>query len=144
MATSGASPHEASPAKNAIFVLLIVLAQTWGNLLLAVGMNHMPGLLAISFSAYLHDAFTSISLVSGTLLVTVSMFAQLSMYTWADLSYVLPVTASGYIVTAILSRFILQEQVSVSRWVGVALIAFGVVFVARTPSETKDLERVEQ
>lgn len=76
-------------------------------------------------------------LVAGTSLTALSMFAQLSMYTWADLSYILPVTASGYVITAILSKFFLYEHVSISRWIGVVVISFGVVFVAETPPDTK-------
>jgi uncharacterized membrane protein len=72
------------------------------------------------------------------------MFAQLSMYTWADLSFVLPVTASGYVVTAILGKLFLNEAVSISRWVGVVIIAFGVVLVAETRADTKHLEGTNQ
>ncbi len=144
MANTRVPRKEDSTLKNAVFVLLIVFGNTIGNSLLAWGMNHMPALLAIPFHTYLRSAFTSGPLLGGTFLVTVSMVAQLYMYTWADLSYVLPVTASGYLVTAILSKFFLQEQVSVYRWAGVALISLGVLFVAPTPSDTKHLESVPQ
>jgi drug/metabolite transporter (DMT)-like permease len=144
MAITSVHLKEHSAKKNAVFVSLIVLGNAIGNLLLAMGMNHMPGLLAVPFLDYLRNAFSSASLLGGTFLVTVSMVAQLYMYTWADLSYVLPVTASGYLVTAVLSKYVLQENVSVFRWVGVVLISFGVLFVARTPSDTKHLESVQQ
>ncbi len=144
MAVTSLHPKEHSPLKNAVFVLLIVLGNTVGNLLLAIGMNRMPGLVAVPFIDYLRDAFSSGSLLGGTFLVTLSMVAQLYMYTWADLSYVLPVTASGYLVTAVLSKYFLQEHVSMYRWLGVLLISFGVLFVARTPSDTKHLESVAQ
>jgi uncharacterized membrane protein len=65
------------------------------------------------------------------------------MFTWADLTYVLPVTASAYVLTAILSKFFLHEQISVSRWIGIVLISFGVLFVSGTPERTKpELEEV--
>jgi len=70
----------------------------------------------------------------------VSMFSQLTMYTWADLSYILPVTASGYVVTAILGKFFLKEQISTFHWIGVVIISFGVFFVAETPPDTKHHE----
>jgi drug/metabolite transporter (DMT)-like permease len=123
--------------KNAVFVSLIVLSNTFGNLLLAISMVAMPSIFSVPAHAYLLLILSRGSFLSGTFLITLSMFAQLSMYTWADLSYVLPVTASGYVVTAILSRFLLQENVSLSRWIGVLIISFGVVLVARTPSDTK-------
>ncbi|MES2220374.1 MAG: EamA family transporter, partial [Acidobacteriota bacterium] len=65
------------------------------------------------------------------------MVTQLSMFTWADLTYVLPVTASAYVITAILSKVFLHDQISISRWVGIALISLGVIFVSETPPRTK-------
>jgi hypothetical protein len=40
------------------------------------------------------------------------------MFTWADLSYVPPMTASAYAFTAILGKFFLGEQISAERWAG--------------------------
>ncbi|MFI5105558.1 MAG: EamA family transporter, partial [Terriglobales bacterium] len=56
---------------------------------------------------------------------------------WADLTYVLPASAFGYVVTAFLSRFFLHEAVSPWRWAGVLLITCGVGLVARGPSLTE-------
>jgi drug/metabolite transporter (DMT)-like permease len=134
---------ERKSLKNAAFVLLIIFGNTFGNLLLAIGMNRMPPLFAVSFGRYLVAAFTDVALLAGTFLVTVSMFSQLYIYTWADLSYVLPVTASGYVLSAILGKYVLSEHVSISRWLGVGAITLGVLFVAPTPADTKhtgDLE----
>jgi drug/metabolite transporter (DMT)-like permease len=133
-----------SPAKNALFISLIVFGNTVGNLLLAISMAQMPSISSIPFQDYIATMLSNVFFLIGTFLITLSMFAQLSMYTWADLSYVLPVTTSGYVVTAILSRFFLQEKVSVSRWIGVVIIAFGVALVAHTPSDTKHLEGEKQ
>lgn len=133
--TVGYTPHPA--LKNAVFVLLVVVGTTIGNLLLAAGTNHVPSLMSVSFPVFLGAAFFNSSLLAGTLLVAIAMIAQLYLYMWADLSYVLPVTATSYIMTVILSEFVLRENVSVSQWVGVSLISLGVLFVAPTPSDTK-------
>jgi drug/metabolite transporter (DMT)-like permease len=142
--TKAARQNTGITPKNVLFVMLIVFGSTFGNLLLAVSMAHMPSIFLIPFPDYMGQMFGNVSFLAGTSLITLSMFAQLSMYTWADLSYVLPVTASGYVVTAILSKFFLQESVSISRWIGVVIISFGVALVARTPSDTKHLEGAEQ
>lgn len=126
--------------KNIFFVALIVVGNTVGNLLLAITMSQMPGFRSVGLQDYLILILSNAFFLGGTFLITLSMFAQLSMYTWADLSYVLPVTASGYVVTAILSKFFLQENVSASRWLGVVIISLGVFLVAHTPSDTKHLE----
>ncbi len=129
-----------STLKNAVFVALVVITNTVGNLLLAFGMNRMPDFMATPFLNYLGAILGSFWIVGGTVLLIISMASQLSLYTWADLSYVLPVTASAYVVTAILSKFFLHEHISVNRWVGVAVISLGVMLVSETPAQTKRLE----
>lgn len=137
METKTARQTTGNVVKNALFVALIVFGNTFGNLLLALSMARMPSLFATPFQDYTVSLLSSPYFLSGTFLITLSMFAQLSMYTWADLSYVLPVTASGYVVTAILGKFFLQESVSFARWIGVVVISFGVCLVAHTPPDTK-------
>ena len=127
--------------KNAVFVLLVVLTNTIGNVLLALGMNAMPDLFSTSLAAYAWTLFANVNIIGGTALLIVSLFAQLSLYSWADLSYVLPMTASAYVVTAILSKFVLHEQISLNRWAGVTLISFGVLLVSKTPVRTKPARR---
>jgi drug/metabolite transporter (DMT)-like permease len=56
---------------------------------------------------------------------------------WADLTFVMPATAFGYVVVALLSRFWLHEHLSVYRWAGIALIVCAVGFVANGPSRTQ-------
>jgi drug/metabolite transporter (DMT)-like permease len=56
---------------------------------------------------------------------------------WADLTYVLPATSLGYVLLALVARFVLHEHVSPLRWLGIALITGGVGFVAGGPSLTE-------
>lgn len=126
-----------SKLTNRIFIVLIVITNTIGTLLLGVGMERMPDFGATSLVSYLTALLTSWYVVAGTALLIVWMIAQLSMFTWADLTYVLPVTASAYILTAVLSKFFLGERISIARWIGVVIISFGVALVAETPPDTK-------
>lgn len=126
-----------SNLKNRIFIVLIVLSNTVGNLLLAIGMKHMPAFQAVSPQGYFLTLLESYWILGGVALLIVWMVAQLSMFTWADLTYVLPVTASAYVITAILSKFFLNDQISIERWAGIVLISVGVMFVSETPERTK-------
>jgi uncharacterized membrane protein len=58
----------------------------------------------------------------------------MALLSWADLSYVMPVTAIGYVVTAFAARIFLGENVSLARWIGIVLITAGVTLVGRTDS----------
>src|SRR5690348_17482565 len=102
-------------------------------------MKDMPDFKPESLSGYASAFLTDPWILGGIALLVVWMVAQLSMFTWADLTYVLPVTAGGYVLTAILGKFFLGETVSIARWLGIALISFGVVLVSETPPhETGD------
>jgi drug/metabolite transporter (DMT)-like permease len=122
-----------SNLKHALLIGTVVLSNSVGNLFLAFGMRGMPAFHFGSVLGYVLLVITNPAIILGTALLVLFMIGQLSLFTWADLSYVLPVTASGYIVTAILSRVFLHENVSNMRWAGVVIIAFGVMLVAETP-----------
>jgi drug/metabolite transporter (DMT)-like permease len=122
---------------NRLFIVLVVATNTLGNILLGIGMERMPDFYAVPFLSYITTLGTSWQVLGGTALLVVWMIAQLSMFTWADLTYVLPVTSSAYILTAILSKFFLGEQISVARWIGIVIISFGVLLVSETPPDTK-------
>jgi len=56
---------------------------------------------------------------------------------WADLTYVMPATALGYVLLALVARFVLHEHISPLRWIGIVLITSGVGFVAGGPALTE-------
>jgi transporter family protein len=125
-----------STRKTALFLSVAVLANSFGNLLLAMAMDRLPAFSSTPFAHYLYLALVNPYLLPGTVLSALYMVAQLSLFSWADLSFVVPVIASSYIVTALLSKFILGEPVETERWIGVVLISLGVALVARTPAAT--------
>jgi len=129
-----------STLKNAIFFVMVVCGDTLGNLFLALGMARMPDLAVSPFWHYVASLLGNFRLLGGTGLLALAMLSRLSLYTWADLTYVLPVTASGYVITALLSKFVLHEYISHNRWIGVVLISIGVMVVARTPVDTKHVK----
>jgi drug/metabolite transporter (DMT)-like permease len=128
---------EAPDLKHRISIVSIVVSNSIGNVLLGIGMKQMPEFESTSILSYLVSLTTNRCVVMGTALLIIWMIAQLSMFTWADLSYVLPVTAAIYIVTAIVSKFFLDEQVSRCRWVGIVVISCAVLLVAETSPRTE-------
>jgi drug/metabolite transporter (DMT)-like permease len=65
----------------------------------------------------------------GITLLILWMLSRMALLSWADLSYVLPVTALGYVANALLGRFFLSEQISPQRWAGTLLIVAGTTLV---------------
>jgi len=120
-------------------VALIVVFGSAGNLFFDVGMKRIGALQGWSM-AELRFAFVAIFSsvwiwlgITGMLLFLAALMLVLS---WADFSYVLPATASMYVVIPLVGHFVLGESVTGLRWMGVALICVGVVFVGQTPANT--------
>jgi bacterial/archaeal transporter family protein len=122
--------------RNRIFIALLVVSNALGNLFLGIGMQSMPEFQPARALHYIATILINRWIIGGTALMILWMIAQLSMFTWADVTYVLPVTASAYVLTAVLGKFFLNESISSARWGGIALISFGVVLVAETPPWT--------
>jgi len=76
--------------------------------------------------------------IAGGIALLIAFFASyLTALSWADLTFVLPATALGNVIVALLSKFWLHEAISLERWAGIALITLGVSFVAQGPSLTQ-------
>src|SRR2546429_2224021 len=76
------------------------------------------------------------SVAVGILLLLAFFACYTTALSWADLTYVLPATSLGYVVVALIGKFVLHEQVPATRWIGILLIAAGVGFVAGGPART--------
>jgi drug/metabolite transporter (DMT)-like permease len=72
----------------------------------------------------------------GVACVLASFVLYLMLVSWADYSYVMPVSSFGYALVALLGVLVLGESVSPGRWAGVALICLGVTVVGRTEHRT--------
>src|ERR1700730_3386002 len=72
----------------------------------------------------------------GILLLLAFFATYMTALSWADLTYVLPATSLGYVILALVARFVLHEHVSPMRWLGIVLITGGVEFVAGGPELT--------
>lgn len=123
--------------KTALFIAVAVLANSFGNLLLALAMDHMPGFDSAAFGPYVVRLLENPYLLPGVALTALYTLTQVSLFSWADLSFVVPCIASSYVASTLLGEFVLGEHVQLIRWVGVVLIAIGVAMVAETPVATK-------
>jgi drug/metabolite transporter (DMT)-like permease len=68
------------------------------------------------------------------------MISDLALLSRADLTFVLPVTASAYVFIAIAGHFLLGDHISWQRWLGIVVISLGVILAEETPSLTSAAE----
>jgi drug/metabolite transporter (DMT)-like permease len=110
-----------------------------GDTLLSRGMKDV-GEIHVSNWTQAISAIANPWVAAGIVCLCVFFGSYLASLSWADLTFVLPATAIGYVVLALLSKFFLHEQISLARWAGIALITAGVGFVAGGPSVTQRTE----
>jgi len=60
----------------------------------------------------------------------------MALLSLADLSFVLPVTAIGYVISVFIGKLFLHETITEQRWLGTVLIFFGAVLVGTTSRNT--------
>lgn len=73
---------------------------------------------------------TNPAVLIGVALEAAFFFALLYLLTHRDVSLIWPLTALGFVITTLAAQFILKEQVSIVRWLGVALIVVGAALVS--------------
>ena len=122
--------------KNAIVLTIAVLSQAAGNTVLSKGMK---GFVAASSAqgdtGFLWMALHLIgspAICLGTLFLTLFFVLFSAALSWEDLSFVLPVTSMGYVLSLVFAHQFLQETVSTTRWLGTVLISLGVLLVAKS------------
>ena len=109
--------------------LAVIVLNAVGNCCLSIGMRSRD---ATDYAG----AMTNAWVIAGIVLLIGWLLSQLALLSWADLTYVLPITASSFVGSAILGAVVLHEHVSAARWSGIALIAAGIVIVGRTRPRT--------
>jgi drug/metabolite transporter (DMT)-like permease len=112
--------------KTLLLAAVVVVANVAGNFALGWGMKHAPA-SATPISALLEPV-----VMVGIVLLIVWTLLRIKLLELADLSYVLPITAVGYVFNAIMGALFLHEQVSMQRWAGTLLIVAGAALTATT------------
>jgi len=117
--------HARLRLKTWIFAVVVVFSNVFGNFFLKRG---MPPALATPLD-YITVLFRP-RVALGLLLLIVWLMLRMALLSWADLSYVVPVTAVGYVLVAVVGKVLLNEQITMTRWTGIGLIVAGVALVS--------------
>jgi len=130
MAHQKLSPHQY------LILGLVAVCAPLGDTFLSRGMVGLPS-ISLEHPASLIAAVFTPWVAAGIALLIGFFASYLTALSWADLTYVLPATAFGNVIVALLARFWLHEPISPLRWAGIVLITVGVGFVAQGPSLTE-------
>lgn len=102
----------------------------FGQIVLKVGMAR-NGEISLSVGPLL-QAITNPFVLGGLSLYGISLLIWLVVLSREDLSFVYPMVAFSYVLTTILAKFFLKEDVPALRWLGLALILMGIICVAKS------------
>jgi uncharacterized membrane protein len=106
-----------------IFTPIIIAAL--GQLILKIGMNKVGEFNLIK-------TFTNPTVILGLFFYGVSLILWLLVLSKEKLSFVYPLVAFSYVLTVMLSKFVLKETVPPLRWFGLVFIIIGILVVAKS------------
>jgi uncharacterized membrane protein len=124
------------PLKTRILALVVILSNVLGNFALSLGMKAQTVAMASTGIMPYVRAFFSPMVLLGVSLLILWMLSRMALMSWADLSFVLPITSIGYVISALMGKFFLNEHISPQRWAGTLLILAGMALVSFTPHRT--------
>jgi undecaprenyl phosphate-alpha-L-ara4N flippase subunit ArnE len=120
------------------FLLLIatVACDIIGQVCFKLGVGHDDGVAGAGeapvrsgVAAFLGDLVGSPWIVAGVLVYAVEFVVWFAALTRLPLSEAFPFNALAYCGVVLASRYLLHEEVSMRRWLGTLLVAFGVALI---------------
>ena len=125
----------ASKLKTCVLVLAVVLLNASGNLLMAWGMKHIPEAVSWNPAGYIR-AMLNPFVAAGIAVLILWLLTRMALLSWADLSFVLPLTGLGYILNAFSGKVFLNESITSAHWIGTFLVFIGTAMVGSTQHQT--------
>ena len=106
--------HRLTASQYAV-LLAVMLTASLGDSCLKRGMEQVGSVDVHHLGLLWHALFNPY--VDVGILLLIGFFASYTTaLSWADLTFVMPATAFGYVVIALMGRFWLHETLSLSRW----------------------------
>lgn len=122
-----------SRSRTLLLVVSVIFFNAVGNLVLTLGLKQVPEHLGMNPLGYI-EAMVHPAVAAGIALLIMWLLTRMALMSWADLSFVLPVTAAGYVLATVLGHLFLNETVSPERWAGTLLIFAGASLVGLSAS----------
>jgi drug/metabolite transporter (DMT)-like permease len=119
--------------EDKLLLAVLIFGSTGGEIAVTYGMKatgEPARLRPIALLKFLGRAVCNGWFWLGIPLMAMSFYALLVLLSWKPVSYVIPMSALSYVVGTIGAKYILGEDVSGARWIGVLLVCAGVILVA--------------
>ncbi|MCI0663730.1 MAG: bacteriohopanetetrol glucosamine biosynthesis glycosyltransferase HpnI [Acidobacteria bacterium] len=118
--------------KTFLLLCSLIVGSTLGEICSAKGMKQVGDVSFNSRSLLraIRKMVRNPYLIAGVGFLAISFFSFLSLLSYQDLSFIVPLTAVTYLTNTLGARFFLKEKVSKRRWIGTILVAGGVLIVS--------------
>ena len=126
--------------KTYIFLVLIVLFSSGGNIFLSQGMKKIAAVhveSAMDLTRLFVRVFSNGWIWTGIAALLIFLGCFMVALSWADYSFISPASASSYIVVPLVGHFLLGEKVPLLHWAGIMIICVGVGLVRHTAPSTR-------
>jgi uncharacterized membrane protein len=132
---------------NLFLLIALIFTQVLGDISLSRGMKEFGAANPfdlLGLEKLIIYLLTNSWIWIGVSVLILSLLLYLAAVSRLDLSYVLPVHSSSYVLNALLAWLILGEQVSLFRWLAAILISIGVCIVSFSehPSSQKNIHQI--
>jgi drug/metabolite transporter (DMT)-like permease len=128
--------------KVLLLLLVALVLEAVGVVCLSAGLKELgefKGVNASELWRLVRGGATNGKILAGVALETAFFVFLLVLLKRHDVSLIWPLTALGFVLTALSARFILHEHVSATRWVGVFLIVAGAALVSWSEKSKRPL-----
>ena len=121
--------------KVVLLLIFFICCSTGGEISMTHGMKQVgepENLRPMALLRFLGRAVRSGWVWLALPMLAASFYSLLALLSWAPLSVVIPASAFNYVVGTLGAKYLLKEQVSRKRWMGVAMVCVGVALVLIT------------
>ena len=121
-----------SLTKLLIILLAGLLFEAAGVVFLSKGLKQLGNVRprnAVEILRVVKSGATNANILLGVFLEAVFFGTLIYLMSQADLSFIWPLTALGFVLIMLAAKFLLHEEVSAVRWSGVVLIVAGSALI---------------
>ena len=119
--------------KILVILIFALCVEAVGVVFLSKGLKQIGEVQTVSareISRIIAKGATNGSIMLGIALEAAFFGALLYLLSQRDVSLIWPLTSLGFVITALAAKFILNEEITATRWAGVALIVIGASLVS--------------
>ena len=116
-------------------VMICIIFGAIGQISMKTGMTQIGEINDFGKFINLNTIFQIITnpyIFGGLLLYAISAFLWLGALSTLDVSYMYPLLSLAYVITAVLAFVFLKENITLFRWVGIALVVAGCFLIVKT------------